>query len=81
MQLRPVKTDILKNIDAGPGVGSSNVEVRYRDVEMARILDSGRVNQEMTVVRMRHRDRMHVLVKHWLMVGPCNGSSMTHLMD
>lgn len=45
LQLPPVKTDILKNTDAGPGVGSSNVEVRYRDVEMARILNSDRMNR------------------------------------
>jgi len=31
LELPPVKTHILKNTDAGPGVGSSNVEVRYRD--------------------------------------------------
>ena len=37
--------------------------------------------QDLTVTRMRQRDRMHVLVKHWLMVGPCNGSYVTHLMD
>ena len=58
-------------------MGSSNVEMRYRDAEMARILNSDRVNrilkQEMTVSRMRQRDQMHVLMKHWLMVGPCNG--------
>ena len=45
LKLPPVKTDILKNTDAGPGVGSSNVEVRYRDAEMARILNSDRVNR------------------------------------
>ena len=33
------------NTDAGPGVGSSNVELRYRDAEMARILNSDRVNR------------------------------------
>lgn len=31
LELPPVKTDILKNTDAGPGVGSSNVEVTYSD--------------------------------------------------
>lgn len=45
LKLPPVKTDILKNTHAGPGVGSSNVEVRYRDAEMARILNSDRVNR------------------------------------
>lgn len=45
LSLPPVKTDILKNTDAGPGVGRSNVEVRYRDVEMARILNSDRENR------------------------------------
>ena len=85
LKLPPVKTDILKNTDAGPGVGSSHVEVRYRDAEMARMLNSDRVNIIHTVrdavARMRQRDRMHVLVKHWLMVAPWNGTHMTHLMD
>ena len=45
LHLPPVKTDILKATDAGPGVGSSNVEVKYRDVEMARILNSDRMNR------------------------------------
>ena len=31
LELPTVKTDILKNTDAGPGVGSNNVEVRYSD--------------------------------------------------
>ena len=62
--------------------------MRKWDTEMSRWLESSILivwidftEQEMTVARMRQRDRMHVLVKHWLMVGPCNGSSMTHLMD
>ena len=45
LKVPPVKTDILKNTDAGPGVGSTNVEVRYRDAEMARILNFDRVNR------------------------------------
>lgn len=45
LKLPPVKTDILKNTDAGPGVGSSNVEVRYRDAEMDKILNSDRVDR------------------------------------
>lgn len=45
LNLPPVKPDILKATDAGPGVGSSNVEVKYRDVEMARIFNSNRVNR------------------------------------
>ena len=45
LKLPPVKTDILKATDAGPGVGCSNFEVKYRDVEMARIFDSDRVNR------------------------------------
>lgn len=45
LKLPPVKSDILKLTDAGPGVGCSNVEVRYRDAEMARILNSDRVNR------------------------------------
>ena len=31
LELPTVKTDILKNTDAGLGVGSNNVEVRYSD--------------------------------------------------
>ena len=45
LKLPPVKTDILKATDAGPGVGCNNFEVKYRDVEMARILNSDRVNR------------------------------------
>lgn len=45
LNLPHVKTDVLKLTDAGPGVGCSNVEVRYRDAEMARILNSDRVNR------------------------------------
>ena len=43
--LPPTNPDILKATDAGPGVGSNNLEVKYRDAEMARILNSDRVNQ------------------------------------
>ena len=45
LNIPQVKTDVLKLTDAGPGVGCSNVEVRYRDAEMARILNSDRVNR------------------------------------
>ena len=45
LKLPPVKADILKLTDAGPGVGCSNVEVRFRDAEMARIMRSDRVNR------------------------------------
>ena len=31
--------------DAGPGVGVSNLEVRFRDIEIARIHSSDRVNR------------------------------------
>ena len=37
--------DILKATDAGPGVCVSNVEVRFRDVEIARMHFSDRVNR------------------------------------
>ena len=33
LRLPLVKTDILKNTDTGPAVGSSNREVRYRDFD------------------------------------------------
>jgi hypothetical protein len=36
---------ILKTTDAGPGVGISNIEVRFRDIEMARMQSSDRVNR------------------------------------
>jgi hypothetical protein len=45
LKLPPVKKDILKITDAGPGVGYSNIEARYRDAEMARILNPDRVNR------------------------------------
>ena len=45
LKLPPVKKDILKLTDGGPGVGCSNIEARYRDAEMARILNSDRVNR------------------------------------
>ena len=44
VNLPPVCSDILKATDAGPGVGCSNLEVRFRDVEIARVHDSDRVN-------------------------------------
>ena len=34
LNLPLVYSDILKTTDAGPGVGCSNVEVRFRDVEI-----------------------------------------------
>ncbi|CAB3986840.1 RNA-directed DNA polymerase from transposon X-element [Paramuricea clavata] len=37
LQLPPLCDYILQATDAGPGVGVSNVEVKYRDVEMSRI--------------------------------------------
>lgn len=37
LQLPPLCDFILQAIDAGPGVGVSNVEVKYRDIEMSRI--------------------------------------------
>ena len=36
---------ILKSTAAGPGVGVSNIEARFRDVEIARIHSSDRVNR------------------------------------
>ena len=35
---------ILKATDAGPGVGVTNTEIRFRDTEIARIRASDRVN-------------------------------------
>lgn len=45
LKLLLVKIDIFKNIYVGFGVGSSNVEVRYRDVEMVRIFNFDCVNR------------------------------------
>lgn len=45
LQLTPWCCDVLKATDAGPGVGVSNVEVRFRDIEIARIHSSDRVNR------------------------------------
>ncbi|CAB3976669.1 RNA-directed DNA polymerase from transposon X-element [Paramuricea clavata] len=43
--LPPMCCDVLKATDAGPGVGVSNIEVRFRDVETARMHSSDRVNR------------------------------------
>ena len=40
-----MKADILKATDAWPSVGCSDIKVRYRDAEMARILNSDRINR------------------------------------
>ena len=45
LQLTPWCCDVLKATDAGPGVGVSNLEVRFRDIEIARIHSSDRVNR------------------------------------
>ena len=45
LNLPHVKTDVLKLTDAGPGMRCINIEVRCRDAEMAKILNSDRVNR------------------------------------
>ena len=40
IDLTPVFPIIFKETDAGPGVGVSNIEVRYRDVKLARMQNS-----------------------------------------
>ena len=40
IDLTPVFPIIFKETDAGPGVGVSNIKVRYRDVELARMQNS-----------------------------------------
>ena len=45
LNLPPLKTDISKATDAGPGVGCSNTEISYKDTEMARILNLDRINR------------------------------------
>ena len=45
MQLTPWCCDVFKATDAGPGVGVSNLEVRFRDIEIARIHNSDRVSR------------------------------------
>lgn len=43
--LSPICDDILDLTDAGPGVGVSNLHVRYRDAEIARLHSSSRRNR------------------------------------
>ena len=43
-QILNICCDILKATDVGPGVGVSNVELRFRDVEIPRMHFSDRVN-------------------------------------
>ena len=45
LQLTPMCCDVLKTTVAGPGVGVSNIEVRFRDVEIARIHSLDCVNR------------------------------------
>ena len=45
LQLPKMCCSILKATDAGPGVGITNVEVRFRDAEISRIHSSDRVNR------------------------------------
>lgn len=45
INLPPVHSDILKTTDAGRRVGCSNLQVRFTDVEIARVHDSDRVNR------------------------------------
>ena len=45
LQIPALCCSILKATDAGPGVGVSNTEVRFRDAEIARIHASDRVNR------------------------------------
>ena len=37
LKLPPLCDHILQATDAGPGVGVTNIEVKYRDIEMPRI--------------------------------------------
>ena len=41
LQLPPVKPRVVFLTDAGPGVGVSNFEVKFRDAELARMYNSG----------------------------------------
>ncbi|XP_068696413.1 uncharacterized protein [Montipora foliosa] len=45
LQLIPWCCKVLKATDSGPGVGVSNLEIRFRDIEIARIHSSDRVNR------------------------------------
>ena len=45
LNLPKAKRDILFATDTGPGVGCSNIEVRFRDAEVARILNFDRLNR------------------------------------
>ena len=45
LYLPKAKRDVLFATDTGPGVGCSNIEVRFRDAEVARILNFDRLNR------------------------------------
>ena len=45
LKLPPICSDILDLTDAGPGVGVSNLHVRFRDAEIARLHGSNRRNR------------------------------------
>ncbi|CAH3184731.1 unnamed protein product [Porites lobata] len=45
LNLPKAKRDVLFATDTGPGVGCSNIEVRFRDAEVARILNFDRLNR------------------------------------
>ena len=45
LNLPTAKRDVLFATDTGPGVGCSNIEVRFRDAEVARILNFDRLNR------------------------------------
>ena len=38
-------SDILLTTDAGPGVGVNNTEVKFREVELARLFKCRRINR------------------------------------
>lgn len=44
-KLPPICDDVLDLTDAGPGVGVSNIHVRFRDAEIARLHNSSRRNR------------------------------------
>lgn len=45
LNLPTAKRDVLFATDAGPGVGCSNIEVRFRDAEVAQVLNFDRLNR------------------------------------
>ena len=70
LNLPTAKSDVLFATDAGPGVGCSNIAVRFRGAEVARMLNFDRLNRILrvtTVNSIKQSDQMPVLERLLLM--------------